>query len=295
MGKSLLLQAEYSDIAVEIGFWAWKALLDEVYTTPKPGLVDFYSCGAHHDMNMRTFQESAKAIQPYFVHMAEQGYTLNCSPSELFAQIRKTGIEAEKAMYRATNDVNTHKGLIFTIGIFCAAAGRCLREDNQMLTLDKLIELEKKMVSDVLAREIQCISTGNAFSHGEINIKNYGTSGIRGEAMNGYPSLVHFAIPTLLDGIRKNKVWNRAKLQTLFVLMSQVEDSNIISRHNPKILSQVQKEAQCFLNQGGAYQRDAIEKLYKMDLEYKKRNISAGGCADLLAAGIFLVLLLERW
>ena len=33
-------------------------------------------------------------------------------------------------MYRATGHVNTHKGMIFTLGIFSAAAGRCIQEDG---------------------------------------------------------------------------------------------------------------------------------------------------------------------
>lgn len=120
-----LPEVTISPVAIEIGTKAWQALLEEVYTTPKPGLVDTWSCGAHTDMDVHTFERSAEALRPYFIRMAEQGYTLQCSPKELFAEIRKTGILAEQAMYRATDGVNTHKGLIFTLGIFCAAAGRC--------------------------------------------------------------------------------------------------------------------------------------------------------------------------
>ena len=33
-------------------------ILGEVYTTPKPGLVDRHDNGAHHDMNVYTFERS---------------------------------------------------------------------------------------------------------------------------------------------------------------------------------------------------------------------------------------------
>ncbi len=282
-------------ISAEIGFRAWRALLEEVYTTPKPGLVDFYSQGAHDDMDIHTFRRSADALLPYFTYMAEQGYTLLCTPEELFREIRKTGVLAEKAMYRATGGVNTHKGLIFTIGIFCAAAGRCLREENGSLTLESLIRVEQEMVSDTLRRELLCIYTGDAVSHGEKNLKKYGTAGVRGEALRGYPAVVNLAVPVLQKGRTEERDWNRIKLQTLFTLMSEVEDSNVISRHDPETLCQVKAEAKVFLDNGGAYAEDAVEKLCRMDLDYTKRNISSGGCADLLAAAIFLVLLLERW
>lgn len=295
MSKNQLIESNASHIAIEIGVRAWKALLEEVYTTPKPGLVDFYSRGAHNDMDIHTFQKSADALLPYFTYMAEQGYTLLCHPKELFQRIRKTGIIAEQTMYRATGGVNTHKGLIFTIGIFCAAAGRCLREGTKTLTLTALIQMEQEMVSDILKKEVLSICTGDAVSHGEENLKRYGTAGVRGEAIRGYPSIINLAIPVLQNGLAEKREWNRVKLQALFVLISEVEDSNVLSRHNPQTLHKVQREAKCFLNEGGAYAKEAIEKLCYMDLDYIKRNISSGGCADLLAAAIFLVLLLERW
>ena len=50
------------------------ALLGEVFTTPKPGLVDLWDSGAHRDMNWITFQKSTDAITPYLVEMYEAGY-----------------------------------------------------------------------------------------------------------------------------------------------------------------------------------------------------------------------------
>lgn len=63
-----------------------RSLLEEVYTMPKPGLVDLYSCGAHSDMDVHIFEKSAKALKPYFICMAAQGYRMNCSPEELFGE-----------------------------------------------------------------------------------------------------------------------------------------------------------------------------------------------------------------
>lgn len=151
------------------------------------------------------------------------------------------------------------------------------------------------MVAEILTKEISCINTNNPGSHGEVNLKNYGTLGIRGEAISGYSTVVKYAIPTIQSGLKEKKEWNSIKLQTLFVLMSKVEDSNVLSRHNPGILLEVQKEATDFLKKGGAYVKGAKEKLYTMDKEYTDRNISSGGCADLLATALFLIFLLERW
>ena len=45
---------------------AHAALLDELYTTPKPGLVDLANCGAHTDMDVPLFERSAASLRPYF-------------------------------------------------------------------------------------------------------------------------------------------------------------------------------------------------------------------------------------
>lgn len=313
MRENQMIEYAAGQIASDIGTKAWRALLEEVYTTPKPGLVDLYSCGAHKDMDVHTFERSADALRPYFIRMAAQGYTLRCTPEELFREIRKAGIAAEQAMYRATGGVNTHKGLIFTLGIFCAAAGRCRQEEiskkNGVKTdkrdfkcrtdlsyhfeLEELIRIEQQMTAETLKKELIQIKEGCAVSHGEKNFQEYGSTGIRGEAILGYPSVVNLALPALRQGVKEKRDWNRVKLQTLLVLMSRTWDSNILSRQNPETLYQVHREAAEFLKRGGAYSVNAVEKLSSMDADYIKRNISAGGCADLLAAAIFLAMLLE--
>ncbi|MGN1192642.1 MAG: triphosphoribosyl-dephospho-CoA synthase CitG [Dorea sp.] len=278
---------------IKIGNMAWQALLEEVYTTPKPGLVDLYSTGAHADMDVHTFEKSADALRPYFIQMAWQGYYLKLTPEELFSQIRKTGMAAEQAMYRATDHINTHKGLIFTLGIYCAAAGRCMAEYGK-IEEETLQNIQMMMTKRILTEEIEQLRLKKAISHGEKNLHDYGTAGIRGEALKGYPSVWESALPTFRQGIQMKHDFNRIKLQTLFVLMSCTEDSNILSRTNPIILRKVQKEAAEFLTEGGAYRKNIWKKLTAMDRDYSKRNISAGGCADLLAVTIFLEKLLDE-
>ena len=45
-------------------------ILGEVYTTPKPGLVDRHDNGAHHDMNVYSKTTSHKSMIPYPMHTA---------------------------------------------------------------------------------------------------------------------------------------------------------------------------------------------------------------------------------
>ena len=67
-----------------IGNCAWNALIEEVNTTPKPGLVDLYSNGAHTDMDAETFRRSAEALRPFFVKTAREGLSFDGSAEELF-------------------------------------------------------------------------------------------------------------------------------------------------------------------------------------------------------------------
>ena len=95
------------------------------------------------------------------------------------------------------------------------------------------------------------------------------------------------------SGSADGRDWNRVKLQALLTLMAHTEDSNILSRQNPAVLRAVQEEMIEFLRCGGAYREDAIKLLEDMDADYSRRGISAGGCADLLAAAIFILELTE--
>ena len=94
-------------------------------------------------------------------------------------------------------------------------------------------------------------------------------------------------------GLSSGRDWNRVKLQALLTLMAHTEDSNILSRQNPAVLRAVQEEMIEFLRCGGAYREDAVRLLEELDADYSRRGISAGGCADLLAAAIFILELTE--
>ena len=73
-----------SEIGEFIGNRAYRALLAEVYTTPKPGLVDRGDTGAHTDMNCQIFQKSTEAIVEDLAAMFAAGYSWEASPEKVF-------------------------------------------------------------------------------------------------------------------------------------------------------------------------------------------------------------------
>ena len=101
---------------------ATQSLIAEAELTPKPGLVDQRGCGAHDDLSLDLMKLSANVLEPYFAAMSSisAGREVDTSLREELAEI---GRGAERAMFKATDGSNTHKGAIWTLGLLVAAAG----------------------------------------------------------------------------------------------------------------------------------------------------------------------------
>lgn len=109
-----------------------------------------------------------------------------------------------------------------------------------------------------------------------------GLRGIRGEVAEGLPAVANIALPTLEEGLSKGLSFNDAAACALIQLIAQVEDTNLYHRGG-----------EC----GVAFAKEAAKALGKfptmaqieaLDDAFIARNLSPGGCADLLAATCFL-------
>ena len=273
-------------------------LREEVWTTPKPGLVDRRDSGSHKDMDYMTFKRSIKAIVPYIVEMARTGLSFEGREEELFLVVREIGKSAEKAMLYATEGVNTHKGAIFSLGIISASLGLYFQRNKSTefrLNPADVLALSGRIVSRDLKKELESIKRKKPETHGEKLYIQYGISGIRGEAIGGFPSLSRLAVPALKKALKEQNSRNAAYLKVLLHLMSQVDDTNILARSDMKTLRYVQTQAQRFLEEHPLIDGQAIDALAGMNMDFVRRNISPGGCADLLAIAIFLEKLEELW
>ena len=99
------------------------ALIDEVTLTPKPGLVDIRSRGAHRDLSWDLMCHSAWALHPTFRAMAVAGQSI-ANPQQLRESIGRIGRDGEAAMLHATGGVNTHRGAIWALGLLVTAAAQ---------------------------------------------------------------------------------------------------------------------------------------------------------------------------
>ena len=254
------------------------ALLEEVYTTPKPGLVDQYDTGAHTDMDYQLFEKSAAAITPYLKQMFFTGLEWNQSPSDLFRAIRKTGIYAEKAMFRATDGV---------MGILSASAGKMYAEYGYF-PISRILQFTSEMTKEVLEREFHRMEKKEPDTYGEKLYRKYGERGIRGQAQLGFPVLALTAYPNLSYSRRHGYDLNKSNINTLLCTITKLNDTNVLARSSYSDLKWLKHKALRSLKRGGAFTASGMKQLIEMNQECIWRNISPGGSADILAAAIFL-------
>lgn len=264
---------------------ARSALLEEVRATPKPGLVDLLDCGAHRDMDACTFFRSAEAIAPYLGQMFQTAAGWDGTLPALFREIRRIGLAAETAMFRATSGVNTHRGAIFTLGLLSAGAGRCLSRTGALLA-DEILDLSRDLAAQPLREELEVISAKVPVTYGEQLYAATGRAGIRGEAIAGFPALRRTALPALAAGGQPDR--NRQLLRVLLELMTVVEDTAVLHRAGWEGLDWMRAQALDFLRAWPVLTDPAMEALSRLNRECVARNLSPGGCADLLSGALFL-------
>ena len=91
-------------------------------------------------------------------------------------------------------------------------------------------------VTPLLERDFARIDRYHPHTHGEVLYVEQGCRGIRGEAMDGFPAVARIALPALRRFRQEGRPDNEAYIQTLLLLLSQVEDTNILPvrcRHPP--------------------------------------------------------------
>lgn len=274
---------------------ALKALLYEVSVTPKPGLVDPHSHGAHPDMTVFTFIDSSLSLEHYFYECAMMGLQFNgANLPQLFQKIRPLGVQAEETMFSATKQVNTHKGAIFSLGVAVAAVGY-LERTNHQINATVIRATIQAMLIDLVKTDFKNLASKpqTMLTAGEHHFLKYGKSGIRGEAQAGFPVVFESALPFLLN--QSSGSINERLLDTLMIIAQISEDSNLIKRAgDPAILTWLRTQTTHFFALGGSQTIRGKKFLKQLDLVFTDKHLSLGGSADLLILTIFLALTLNN-
>ncbi|RRD40692.1 citrate lyase holo-[acyl-carrier protein] synthase [Leptotrichia sp. OH3620_COT-345] len=271
------LEEKYRNyIAHKFSLAALEGLIYEVSAYPSFGLVSPVNTGSHKDMNFYTFLESGFAIEKAFYEITRIGYS-DIELDTAFSIAREIGKKAEISMMRATKNVNTHKGLIFLMGITVLATARNFYLGKN---IEKIPELIRKITKNILD-DFKNIGNKENLTNGEKLYVKYGFTGIRGEVREGLTGIFDDILPFYDENLKcysKNTVCS----MTLIKLMNIINDSTIVHRHGIEMLSEVKKRTKSLI---GISEKEKLEKFEKWCIE---NNISPGGSADVLAVVIFL-------
>ncbi|MFZ5969633.1 MAG: triphosphoribosyl-dephospho-CoA synthase CitG [Bacillota bacterium] len=273
---------------------AVRAMLYEVSATPKPGLVDRNNPGAHKDMDFYTFMASSAALSSTFYLCTKAGMDFDETDYRLLLQrIRPIGIEGEKKMFAATKGINTHKGLVFSLGILAAAVGSVFTEtQSTIFDTDVLCKRVQEMTKGISEGELFQLRKKENLTYGEKLFLKYGIKGIRGEVESGFKTVRSCSLPVLRALMQDtDKTQNDIYVQVLLHLMALAEDSNVLGRHDLSTLSYVKEKAKDALSAGGIFTAEGRQKILDMDEDFIMKHISPGGSADLLAVTLILYFL----
>lgn len=252
-----------SSIPYLVADLAERALRLELDTTPKPGLVDRQDNGAHKDMDYALMSKSISALRPYLTRLAVES-AKDIDP----AKIKEIGIEAEKAMLKATGGVNTHKGALFCIGLSVAAAS-CLACSTEAVDAYLFKELVSRAASEIPSAR---------GTHGAEAKRSFKAVGALENARAAYPELFADWLPYYRslegDPFRCHK--------TLLHIMTTLDDTNILHRRGAEGLAHAEAEAARLLED---FSESGLSSLNK---DFIRENISPGGSADMLSLTIFI-------
>ena len=278
--KELIFEKESQETVVNN---ALKGLLYEVSLNPKPGLVDPVSMGSHTDMNMFTFIDSSLSLKSYLDKAFKLGRNFEGSDLKLlFNALRAEGVLAERTMFNATNNVNTHKGAIFSLGIWVTAIAYSTKDGSATMT--EVRRVIQRMVEGLIEKDLA--SNRVAMTAGEQQFQTYQLTGIRGEAVNGFPGVAEIAVPFLQATFG---TMTQRLLDTLMKIAATLEDSTLIKRaKTPDVLAEIKEWTSIYFKLGGSHTEEGMKYLYDLDRLFIERNLSIGGSADTLILTIFI-------
>lgn len=273
------------ELAQKIAGLAVNSLCYEAVCQPKPGLVDPVDTGSHQDMDIFSLLDSATSLYPYFLEMFCLGVKKSGSVESCFSQLRQLGQKTESNMFQVTNQVNTHKGAIFSFALTLCALGRCLSKKERVVTFAELKE-EIRLLSQPLINDFDHFKSKEKLSFGEQLYLKEKIRGVRGEALTGFTAIFDDVLPFYQS---QTGDLQKRLLNTLFWILLHITDTTLIKRsHNVNIMQEVAVYIQHFFDLGGASTDEGYQYLIELNQLFKEKNWSIGGSADCLALTVFL-------
>jgi triphosphoribosyl-dephospho-CoA synthase len=193
-------------------------------------------------------------------------------------ELARMGRAGECDMLAATGGSNAHRGAIWIMGLLVAA---------------RAMSGAGAGPSDVAAQAGCIAAFPDRFappqdSHGARACRRYGVPGARGEARAGFPHVVNVGLPAMWAARARGADETCVRLDALMAIMTSLDDTCLLHRGGLPALEAAQSGARAVLAAGGSSTAAGWHALLRLDAELLARHASPGGCADLLAACMFL-------
>lgn len=119
---------------------------------------------------------------------------------------------------------------------------------------------------------------------------------IAGELASGFPVVFNFVVPNLRKNLKKTKNIKKAIVQTYLQTLAKHPDSLISRKVGLRKSKSVSIKARKIVNQGGVFTKKGRASIKEFDLLLRSEGnkLNPGTKADLIAAGLFIHLLLGK-
>lgn len=265
------------ELAHRLAETATQALIDEARLSPKPGLVDSRSSGAHQDLSLHLMVRSARSLTSTFYALALHSWQRPADIA-LRQEVGRLGRAGEAQMLAETGGVNTHRGAIWAMGLLVSAAAM---HPESLLPLHIAQRAAKiAMLPDAFSPK--------KFSKGSHAVQRYQVPGAREEAQSGFPHIINGALPQLHQSRACGASESEAQVDALLAVMTTLADTCVLSRGGLPALEAMHQGARAVLDAGGIGTLAGKQLLHCLEQRMLADNTSPGGAADLLAATLFL-------
>ena len=265
------------ELAERLAETATQALIDEARLSPKPGLVDSRSAGAHQDLSLDLMLRSARSLTSTFYLLALHSWQRPADIA-LRQEVGRLGRAGEVQMMAETGGVNTHRGAIWAMGLLVSAVA---------------MQPENLLPQPIAQRAAKIASLPDAFSPKKVSkgsqaVQGYQGPGAREEAQSGFPHNIDRALPQLHHSRHGGASESEAQVDALLAVMTTLTDTCVLSRGGLAALEAMHQGAQAVLDAGGTRTMAGKQQLRHLENRMLSDNVSPGGAADLLAATLFL-------
>lgn len=265
------------ELAERLAETATQALIDEARLSPKPGLVDSRSAGAHQDLSLDLMVRSARSLTTTFYLLALHSWQRPADIA-LRQEVGRLGRAGEAQMMAETGGVNTHRGAIWALGLLVSAVA---------MQPERLLPLHIAQRAAKIAVLPDAFSP-KKFSKGSHAVQRYQVPGAREEAQSGFPHIIGGALPQLHHSRARGASESEAQVDALLAVMSTLADTCVLSRGGLPALEAMHQGARAVLEAGGISTMAGKQRLRHLEQRMLADNVSPGGAADLLAATLFL-------